>query len=257
MSSIYQHFRPEEKEFIDQILNWRDFVENKYAPKLIDFLSPREQQVLKMIIGKGEILLSFSGGSTHTERKRAILYPEYFQIEEKDFNITLFEVEYPKKFFNLSHPQVLGSLMSLGMKREKFGDIVMVGDRVQFFCVQEMADYVQLELKTIAKANVQLLKLPLSEGLVHEELWREQTVTVSSLRLDTVISSVFQISRQKSQALVNGGLVKVNWTLIENTSYELAEGDTISVRGYGRSKVFSIEGKTKKEKWRINVGRQK
>ena len=45
--SIYQHFRPEERGFIDQALNWKDFVENKYAPKLTDYLDPREQQILK------------------------------------------------------------------------------------------------------------------------------------------------------------------------------------------------------------------
>jgi RNA-binding protein YlmH len=52
-------------------------------------------------------------------------------------------------------------------------------------------------------------------------------------------------------------LVKVNWTLIENPSFECKEGDIISVRGHGRSKIMGIEGKTKKEKWRIIAGRQK
>ena len=50
--SIYQHFRPEEREFIDQVLNWKEYVENNYAPKLTDFLDPREQQIVKMIIGQ-------------------------------------------------------------------------------------------------------------------------------------------------------------------------------------------------------------
>lgn len=40
--NIYQHFRPEEREFIDQVLNWKNIVENTYAPKLTDFLDPRE-----------------------------------------------------------------------------------------------------------------------------------------------------------------------------------------------------------------------
>ena len=49
--SIYQHFRPEEREFIDQVLNWKNLVENTYAPKLTDFLDPREQQILKRVDG--------------------------------------------------------------------------------------------------------------------------------------------------------------------------------------------------------------
>src|SRR3954453_20169485 len=100
--SIYQHFRPEEREFIDQVLNWKNYVEHAYVPKLTDFLDPREQQIVKMIIGQqADIELAFFGGSDHTERKRAFLYPNYYEYNESDFNITLFEVDYAKKFMSL------------------------------------------------------------------------------------------------------------------------------------------------------------
>ena len=51
--------------------------------------------------------------------------------------------------------------------------------------------------------------------------------------------------------------MKVNWISIENTSFECGEGDTLSVRGYGRAKIGLIEGKTKRDKWRMSIGRQK
>ena len=73
--SIYQHFRPEEREFIDQVLNWKEYVENNYAPKLTDFLDPREQQIVKIIIGQHMgIKWQFFGGTEFTERKRAFLF---------------------------------------------------------------------------------------------------------------------------------------------------------------------------------------
>ena len=257
--SIYQHFRPEERDFIDQMLNWKEYVEQSYAPKLIDFLDPREQQILKTIIGghSGISLGFFGGADEKNERKRALLYPDYFQYTEEDFQIRLFEIDYAKKFINLTHRQVLGSLMGLGLKREKFGDIILIDNRVQFYCAGEVSEYIRLEFHSAGKANVQLIEMPLSEGLIVKEEWTEQTVIVSSLRLDTIISALFQISRQKSQAYISSGLVKVNWTKIENNSFECGEGDTLSVRGYGRAKVFSIEGKTKKDKWRLSAGRQK
>ncbi len=256
--SIYQHFRPGERDFINQVLNWKAYVEQTYAPKLTDFLDPREQQIVKMIIGQQlEVKWSFFGGSPYTERKRALLYPEYFQSEDGDYKIKLYEIEYPNKFINLAHRDVLGSLMSLGLKREKFGDIVSVGERLQFYCAEEIGDYVRMQLQTVGRAAVQLIEQPLSESIAHEDLWHEKVVLISSLRLDTVVASIFQLSRQKSQSLINSGFVKVNWTSIENTSFECGEGDTISVRGFGRGKLFSIEGKTKKEKLRISVGRQK
>lgn len=49
--SIYQHFRPEEKDFIDQAVNWIDQVKNSYAPKLSDFLDPRQQEILSSLLG--------------------------------------------------------------------------------------------------------------------------------------------------------------------------------------------------------------
>lgn len=255
--SIYQHFRPEERSFIDQALNWKDFVENKYAPKLTDFLDPREQQILKTIIGEQTINLKFFGGAPHTERKRALLFPDYYQETEADFNITLFEVKYPNKFIQLTHPQVLGSLMSIGLKRDKFGDILLADERIQFFCSEEISDYIQLELPSIGKASVELIPRPLSETILQKEQWIETMITASSIRIDTIISSIYKISRQKSQVLIQSGLVKVNWKVIESTSFECGEGDTISVRGYGRSKIFSFEGKSKKEKWKMVIGRQK
>ncbi len=42
-------------------------------------------------------------------------------------------------------------------------------------------------------------------------------------------------SRQKAQVLVKNGLVKVNWKVIEDPSYALAEGDMVSIRGLAGS----------------------
>ncbi|MCY7801919.1 S4 domain-containing protein, partial [Bacillus haynesii] len=81
--------------------------------------------------------------------------------------------------------------------------------------------------------------------------------TVSSLRLDAICSSMSRQSRQKAQVLVKNGLVKVNWKVIEDPSYALAEGDMVSIRGFGRFRMKNIDGKTKKGKWRLTFEKQK
>lgn len=256
--NIYQHFRPEEREFIDQVMQWKNYVETSYAPKLTDFLDPREQYILEMLIGEhGDVRYHFFGGNANTERKRAIILPDYLTANQEDFQINLFEVDYPIKFVTIEHPQILGSLMSLGVKRGKFGDILLNDGRIQFFVANEIMDYIQNNLQSIGRASVKLKSLSLDEALVSSEIWGESDLTVSSLRLDTVISGLHHLSRQKSQLFIQQGLVKVNWTLIENPSFECAEGDLLSVRGYGRAKILSMEGRTKKDKWRIHVGKQK
>lgn len=256
--NIYQHFRPEERDYIDQVLNWKDYVETNYSPKLTDFLDPREQHILKMLIGEhGDVNYKLFGGTLDVERKRALIFPDYFPVTEEEFQISLFEIQYPAKFVTIEHRQVLGTLMSLGLKRGKFGDILTKDGKCQFFAAKEISDYIKSNVETIGRAGVKLIETDIENAIPTKELLVESDLTVSSLRLDTVISGIYHVSRQKSQLFIQQGLVKVNWTLTENPSFECGVGDMLSVRGYGRAKVLAIEGKTKKEKWRINVGKQK
>lgn len=256
--TIYQHFRPEEKEFIDQVYDWLDDVEKTYAPKLTDFLDPREQLIVGAVIGKqSEVKFEFFGGTDHAERKRALLFPDYYEVSPDDFQIKLFEIVYPDKFISLEHPQILGSLMSAGLKRSKYGDILLENGRAQFFAAAEIGEYLRLQLVSIGRTDVRLKEVPLADAVTSSDSWTEIPATVSSLRIDAIAASLYKLSRQKSQLLIQQGVVKVNWAVVENPAFECGEGDILSVRGHGRIKILSIEGKTKKDRWRIVAGRQK
>ncbi|WP_113929826.1 RNA-binding protein [Bacillus sp. P14.5] len=255
MTSIYQHFRKDEKEFIDNVIEWREYVENSYSPKVTDFLDPRQQHILKAVIGtNSDIKISFFPNLASIERKRAVLYPDYYEPAESDYAVTLYEIHYPKKFVTLEHRQILGSLMSIGLKREKFGDILMDGDRIQLMTASEIGDYVEMNFQEAGRSKVTLEKVPFNSLAASTEEWREVITTVSSLRLDVILSALYNISRQKVQTLITGGTVKVNWRVVESAAFEVAEGDIFSMRGFGRSKLISIEGKTKKDKIRIAAG---
>jgi len=255
---LYQHFRKEEHPFIDQVLEWKDTVSRQYAPKLTDFLDPREQQIVQSIVGSDEdVRVSFFGGVPFAERKRAFLYPPYIEPDEGDYGIVLFAVRYPDKFISLEHRDVLGALMSLGLRRGKFGDILVQGGEIQFFAAAEVADYIRLHVETIGKARVTLEPLPLSAAMPIEETWQEGTVTVSSLRLDAVLAQAFRLARDKARTLVESGLVKVNWRVVDKPDFVCGPGDVLSARGFGRCKLFSVEGPTKKERWLVRIGRQK
>lgn len=250
--NLYQHFRKEEHAFIDQVLQWKEAVATQYSAKLLDFLDPREQEIVRLVIGSGqEVKAGFFGGSEVSERKRALLYPDYYVPDDEDYELALFEISYPVKFMTIEHRQVLGSLMSLGLKRAKYGDILVNGDRIQFIAAREIADYIKMNLTSIGRSTVKVEERAWPELLESGEAWQEHSATASSLRLDTLLAAVHNISRQKAQTLIQSGLVKANWKVIEQTSFECGEGDTISVRGYGRFILAGIEGKTKKDKYRI------
>lgn len=255
---LYQHFHPEERPFVEQAMEWQRVVTERYTPKLTDFLDPRRQDILQLIVGKhAEIKLYFSGGFSHGERRRALIAPGYYELVDEDFNIQVYQVLYPDKFVTIEHRDVLGSLMNLGVKRDKFGDILIEEGQIQFSLAKEISDYVETEMKKVGKATVTLEAINKSQYLTAIESWEESEGSVSSLRLDVLLAEIFNQSRSKLIPHIKGGNVKVNWQLIDQTSHELKVGDYISFRGFGRAKFMALLGKTKRDKWRIQYGRKK
>jgi RNA-binding protein YlmH len=256
--SIYQHFHQDEKGFIDQVLQWQQFVLDRYTLKRSDFLDPREQDIVESVIGKdSDLNVTFWGGSNTSERKRMLLYPQYFEIDRSDFNLAVFQVNYPDKFVSIEHRDLLGSLMNLGVKRSKFGDILVGGNTIQFVVSNDIAEYIRLNLDNVGKAAVTIEQISENEILLSEEEWFDKSGTVSSLRLDAVLAELFHLSRSKAAPYIQNRKVKVNWKIVEQPSFELKQGDYLSVRGLGRGKLLSVEGKTKKDKWKITMGLRK
>ncbi|MDM5232138.1 RNA-binding protein [Lysinibacillus pakistanensis] len=257
MEHLIQHFRKEEQPFIEQVVNWVREVEDRYAPKLTDFLDPRQRFIVNSIIGQYDTLQMASGGLFNAaERQRMLIYPTYYEPVEEDFQLTVFTIQYPIKFVQLRHPDVLGALLSLGLNRGKFGDIRVDEHHVQFVVANEIAEYVRLHLTGIGKVKVHVESMKETELLLeNEEEWLEESHTVSSMRLDVIIATILKVSRQKAQALITGNKVRVNWTERDTVAFELQEGDILSIRGSGRVKILMTEGRTKKDKIRLQVGR--
>ena len=255
MQEVYQHFRKEEQPFIDSAQSWITQAEETYTPYLTDFLDPRQQYILEMLVGKkGEVHLQFHGGYEAAERKRAIICPEYFSPNQSDFEIELTEVVYPSKFASLTHGKILGTLIGTGMKRELFGDILSDGTRWQFLLASNIASYVHSQITKIGKVSVRLESRTYTDLITPIDDWTIVHDTVSSLRLDTVIAAIYNISRQRAKELVSGGKVKLNWAVFERPDLELGLLDIVSIRGYGRIQIKAIEGKSKKDKWRVEFG---
>ena len=92
-----------------------------------------------------------------------------------------------------------------------------------------------------------------SEEIIQKEI--EQIAVLSaSERIDGIVAKVYNFSRSQSIELFRGKKVYVNSRLCENNSYLLKNGDTISVRGYGKFVYNGVEYLTKKGKLSVKVG---
>ncbi|HLR59921.1 MAG TPA: YlmH/Sll1252 family protein [Pseudogracilibacillus sp.] len=248
--SIYQHYRQEEHSFVDQVLTWKEQVETYYTAQLTDFLDPRERQIVKSVIGEAneEIRISFYGGDKEAERKRVLIKPYYEETTINDYEIILFQASFPKKFINIQHGDVMGAFLGLGLERKKMGDIIVNDDQLQIYTTKDVAMYVQTNLIAINRANVQLQEVKLNQKLERNEIWKEQTHSVSSMRLDVLIKEIYRMSRSKAAELITRKQVKVNFKIVNDPAMLILEADLISVKGYGRSRVLELGGLSRKQR---------
>ncbi|MBC8845488.1 RNA-binding protein, partial [Escherichia coli] len=68
---------------------------------------------------------------------------------------------------------ILGTLMSLGMKRDIFGDILNNGTEWQLLVESTMKDYLTLQLEKIGKVNVMLEETDLANAVYAPVVWEE------------------------------------------------------------------------------------
>ncbi|MFB5660639.1 RNA-binding protein [Alteribacillus sp. HJP-4] len=255
--NLFEHYREDEQTFVEQVLGWKESVETGYERKLTDFLDPRQQDIAASVIGKDETVhFAFDGGMKYSERKRALLYPFYETPERQDFELSYFQLQYPSKFVTLSHRDILGALVGLGLKRGKYGDIVEGNGFFQFAACKDVSLYIEMNLKKVGSASVTLEPIDADSLLEQGEDWQEVHATVSSLRLDVLLAEMFRLSRSKTVPFIDKGRVKVNWRTVEQPSYSLQPGDYISVRGLGRRKLLDEAGRTKKDRLKIIYGKK-
>lgn len=75
----------------------------------------------------------------------------------EDFELALLEVNYNSKFNQLTHAQIMGTLLhKLGVKRTIIGDILVEQGYAQLLVTKSMVDYFRVNVTKIAKASVSL-----------------------------------------------------------------------------------------------------
>lgn len=99
----------------------------------------------------------------------------------------------------LTHRDYLGSLMGLGIKRESTGDILVRKDGADIIVLKEMASFIMMNMDKAGRARLQFEEVPVSELIVPEFHRIEVTESVSSLRLDNVLSAAFGAFPRKSR----------------------------------------------------------
>ena len=218
--------------------------------RVTDFMSPAGLVIADAV--KANIISS--GGYEGAERLRVAFVDPHFQ-GTVDLQIAVLKVSWDPRFRLLTHRDVLGSLMGLGIDRTHFGDIIVTSGGAQVIVDATIADFVIQNFTKIAMVTVTVSRMELSELQPKEEKIKEVRTTVASMRLDSIASSGFSTSRTKVVEAIKAGLVQVNWQPAKGPAQEVKEGDIISLRGRGRMQIESITGTSKKGRIGVHLKR--
>ncbi|MGT2933036.1 YlmH family RNA-binding protein [Streptococcus catagoni] len=251
---IFQHFHPDEFSFIEKMSDFIIRVENTYLIQVTEFLNPRQIEILKILVSASGNKCYASTDLYGTEYGRVIIAPDYYELNEDDFDIALIEIKYNAKFNQISHGQILGTLINeLGIKRSLLGDILIEDGYAQIFINRKHLSYFLGNITKIARTSVSLKEVSLDQMIKPVKDEETIDITVSSLRVDRLLASVLKLSRSQSMKLIQSEKVKVNYRTGIRSSDILSVGDLISVRGFGRFKLLKDNGYSKNGKHKLSL----
>ena len=244
---------PEERLLLSRVWDKCEQCRTRNIPTATGFLSPQEQTAAQHLLNalgcrEGYVLW---GGYDGAERKRLLFLPEW--MAEPDGAEIAAVRAVCRSGGDLTHRDFLGSLMALGLTREKIGDILVEKGGCQVLLDPSMTDFLLQNWDSAGREKLTVTPLPLSALAVPHAAVKELRDTVSSLRLDALVSVGFRMARGKAAELISSGKVQVNWVDCAKSDRLLAEGDTVSARGFGKFYLAEVGGLTKKGRIAVTV----
>ena len=240
----------EEQMFLKHIedLSDRSYYQNR--PCFTDFLDMNQQSLIHNYY-KGSIRPVFYGGYDFAERQIACFSETN---EFYDFPVCWLNINPVNKKFSetLTHRDYLGSILGLGLERTCIGDIIIYDMSAYVLCLERVKDLIINELYQVRHTNVMVVESDLPETLLCPK-FEIIKGSVSSIRLDAVISLGFRLSRSQACTLIESGQVYINGRLNSSNGANLKDGDRISVRHKGKFIFVDSKNKSKKNKCIIEI----
>ncbi|MBQ3161751.1 MAG: RNA-binding protein [Oscillospiraceae bacterium] len=254
LNSYYAKLPEDDRILVSHILDMIEICERSYQPKFSFFLDERQVVLVENVMQEQKYEhYRFFGGYENASRKVLGIFPPYW--DDECYPITALTIKY-RQSDKLTHRDFLGIFMSKQIKRSMLGDIIVGEGNTTVFVYNTVKDIFLYEISKIGSVGVKITETD-DVDINVEQSFTEKTGTVSSMRLDSIVSTATGLSRDKSASLIKGGNVTVMYNVVETPSYQVNEGDIFSVRGSGKYILFSVNGKTKKDRIHITIKKYK
>ena len=209
---------------------------NNYQPTF--FLDPKEQNDLKMKLKKNEYKVFYP----YKDSEKVIFYIN--EVPE----VILYEIKSKQE---LRHQDILGTMYSLNISPEMFGDIVIDNGRYFIYVLKLFQNYFEMNFTKVRNSSIELVRCELDYLEDFERKYEAIELIVSSERIDTVISSIIHCNRAMIKDKIKDKEILLNHELLKNNSYVLRVGDVFSIRRFGKYKYMGIVKQTKKDNYII------
>lgn len=220
-----------------------------------DFLNPTKAEEAGRVAKSKGVKIEFYGGTENAERVMARLGDKEEFGYDEEYPVKLLKIECTGgKFASpITHRDVLGAILNLGIDRDKTGDIFVNGIFVYIFAEEKIAEFILKELESVGRNAVKITE---AKELPDEFKVTiiEMEISVSSNRVDAIISRLYGLSREQSSALFKNGFAAINGKQTDKGEKELREGDVVAVRGKGKFKFLGEGGTSKKGKLYVRLG---
>lgn len=249
----------EERMVLARVLDKLDQCARQSIPTATQFLSPQEQQAVTALLNaSNHPRHRFFGGYEGCQRTVCLFLPDWLEedsaLSEEDSPLAALETPLSSGA-EVTHRDVLGSLMGLGLNRENIGDILLSPGKVQVLTLSHTLPILLSQWDRIGRYPVQLKSIPLNQLEVIPPEVTTIRDTVSSLRLDSVVASGFSLSRGKAADLISAGRVSLNHQPCVKNDRTVNEGDRISCRGLGLCVLQQVLGQSRKGRTMILLDR--
>ena len=215
-----------------------------YRKEATFFLDPKEQLELAKKLKKEPYQIY----KPYPDSEKNIFY-----IKEEP-KVILYEI---KSKTPLEHREILGTLFSLNITSELFGDIVITNNHYYIYVLESIAPYIKNNLLLIKNSHVELIEVPLETLKEYHKEYETIEIIASSTRIDTVISRLIQTSRPNIIEKIKNKEIILNYDILKNNSYQLKENDIFSIRRYGKYQYIGIKKETKSKNYIIECKKYK
>ena len=158
-------------------------------------------------------------------------------------NIKIYEIVSSN---DLRHQDILGTLYSLNISDEIFGDVVIWNNRYFIIILSSIDNYIKSNLTSIRNSKVDLIEKDPYYLRDYKQEYEECIIIVPSIRVDVIVSKIINSSRSNALEKIKNGDIYLNYELLTKPTYMLKENDIFSIRKYGKYKFLGEINRTKK-----------